>query len=72
MPLKTYDESIAVLRSSLDAARLGDADKIDAMKRLETFVRVVETKYAPVADVNAVMAHERAVSRFTRRADGVR
>jgi hypothetical protein len=62
VPLKTYDESIAVLRRSLDAARLGDADKIDAMKRLETFVRVVEKKYAPVADVNAVMAHEWAVS----------
>jgi len=63
VPLKTYDESIAVLRRSLDAARLGDPDKIDGMKRLDTFVRAVETKYAPVADVNAVTAYERAISR---------
>jgi hypothetical protein len=62
VPLKTYDESIAVLRRSLDATRLGDPDKIDGMKRLDTFVRAVEQKYAPGADFNAVTAHERAIS----------
>ena len=62
VPLKTYDESIAVLRRSLDAAKVGDTDKIDGMKRLEKFVRAVETKYAPEADFDAVMAHEHAIS----------
>src|SRR5437773_376598 len=38
IPLKTYDESIAVLRRSLDAAKLGDTDKIDGFKRLDRFV----------------------------------
>src|SRR6185312_13511158 len=37
VPLKTYDESIDVLRRSLDAARVGDTEKIDGMKRLEKF-----------------------------------
>ena len=62
VPLKTYDESIAVLRRSLDAAKLGDTDKIDGMKRLEKFVRVVEQKYSPEADFDAVLAHEHAIS----------
>lgn len=63
VPLKTYDESIAVLRRSLDAARLGDADKSDGLRRLDKFVRVVEQRYSPEADFDAVMAHEHAISK---------
>jgi hypothetical protein len=63
VPLKTYDESLSVLRTSLDAAKLGDADKLDGFRRLEKFVRAVENRYAPVADFDAVVAHERAISR---------
>ena len=44
VPLKTYDESIDVLRRSLDAAKVGDTDKIDGMKRLEKFVSAVEKR----------------------------
>jgi hypothetical protein len=63
VPLKTYDESIEVLRRSLDAARLGDTDKIDGMKRLEKFVHAVEKRYSPEADFDAVIVHERAISK---------
>src|SRR5687767_13193179 len=63
VPLKTYDESIAVLRRGLDAAKLGDSDKIDGMKRLDKFVRAIERRYAPEADFDAVMAHEHAISK---------
>lgn len=63
VPLKTYDESIAVLRRSLDAARMGDTDKIDGMKRLERFVRAVEQRYSAQADFDAALAHERAISK---------
>jgi hypothetical protein len=63
VPLKTYDESIAVLRRSLDAARVGDTDKIDGMKRLDKFVRAVEKRYSPEADFDAVMHHEHAISK---------
>jgi hypothetical protein len=63
VPLKTYDESIAVLRRGLDAAKLGDTEKIDGMKRLEKFVRAVEKTYAPEADFDAVLAHEHAISK---------
>ena len=63
VPLKTYDESIAVLRRSLDAAKVGDTDKIDGMKRLERFVQAVEKRYAPEADFDGVLAHEHAISK---------
>jgi hypothetical protein len=63
VPLKTYDESIAVLRRSLDAAKVGDTEKIDGMKRLDKFVRAIEKRYSPEADFEAVMAHEHAISK---------
>ena len=63
VPLKTYDESIAVLRRSLEAARVGDTEKIDGMKRLDTFVRAVEKRYSPEADFDSVTAHEHSISK---------
>jgi hypothetical protein len=62
VPLRTYDESIDVLRRSLDAARLGDRDKLDGMARLDRFVHGVETRRSPEADFTATVAHERAIS----------
>ena len=62
VPLKTYDESITVLRRSLDAARVGNTDKMDGMRRLDKFVRAIEKRFSPEADFDSVMAHEHAVS----------
>ena len=63
VPLKTYDESIAVLRRALDAAKLGNSDKIDGFKRLDSFVRGIEKRFSPRADFNAAMKHEREISK---------
>lgn len=63
VPLKTYDESLDVLRCSLDKARVGDTDKLDGFKRLDKFVRAVEQQCEPVADFPAVVAHEHAISK---------
>jgi hypothetical protein len=62
VPLKTYDKAIDYLRISLDAARLGDRDKLDGFRRLNQFVRSVEAELDPRADFHAVIAHERAIS----------
>ena len=62
VPLKTYDESIGVLRNALDAARVGDREKLDGFARLERFTRFVEKRCAPAADFEAAVAHERAIS----------
>ena len=62
VPLKTYDESLDFLRTSLDQAKVGHSEKLDGFRRLERFVHSVETKRKPLADFNAVIAHEKAIS----------
>lgn len=62
VPLKTYDESIAVLRKGLDRARLGDSEKVEGFKRLNRFVRAIEDRCEPAADFPAILAHENAIS----------
>lgn len=62
VPLKTYDESIAVLRHSLDRAKVGDSEKLDGFARLERFTRVVERNARPEADFDQVVAHEKSIS----------
>jgi hypothetical protein len=62
VPLKTYDQSIGVLRRALDAAKLGDTDKIDGLKRLDRFARAIERQSSPEANFEAVVETERAIS----------
>jgi uncharacterized protein len=63
VPLKTYDESLNCLRTSLELAKLGDKDRLEGFRRLEGFVRTIETRLKPEADFDAVIAHEKAISR---------
>ena len=72
VPLKTYDESLNVLRTALDRAKIGirtetgdrvsDGEKLEGFRRLERFVRAVETKRKPEADFDAVIAYENKIS----------
>jgi hypothetical protein len=62
VPLKTYDESLNFLRKSLDAAKVGHTDKVDGFRRLDRFVRMVETNLTPEADFKALVHHENAIS----------
>jgi hypothetical protein len=62
VPLKTYDESLNVLRTALDAARVGDQEKLDGFRRLNRFVERIEHTREPEADLTAVIAHENAIS----------
>jgi hypothetical protein len=62
VPLKTYDESLNVLRGALDASKVGDKEKLEGFRRLNRFVQAVEKKYEPEADLAAVIAHENAIS----------
>jgi hypothetical protein len=50
-PLKTYDESIAVRRCSLDRAKLGGCAKIECFRRFDRFVKPVEQQIEPRADL---------------------
>jgi uncharacterized protein len=73
VPLKTYDDSLNFLRTSLDhakAVRTGSSsdqvnfgrEKLEALRRLERFARSVENRLQPQANFDAVIAHERAIS----------
>jgi uncharacterized protein len=62
VPLKVYDESIAVLRRALTAAKLGRTTKLEGFERLDTFTRKIEASRAADADVDATIAHERDIS----------
>ena len=63
VPLKTYDASLAVLRTALDSAKAGDSEKLDGMRRLDKFVRAVEERRQPEADFDRIIRHEHAISR---------
>jgi len=63
VPLKVYDETIQVLRSSLEAAKVGDNLKTDGLRRLDRFLRAIEQSGAPRANFNAALAHERSISK---------
>jgi hypothetical protein len=63
VPLRVYDESISTLRRAIDLAKLGQSEKLDGMSRLDAFVRGIERRRRPEADVEATIAHERAISR---------
>ena len=62
VPLKTYDESLCILRHALDRAKIGDTDKIDGLRRLNSMVEAVEKKLRPTTDFDRVIAHERVIS----------
>ena len=62
VPLRTYDETIAVLRRGLEAARVGHTEKAGGMQRLDTFVRAIEARLSPEANFEAALEHERTIS----------
>ena len=62
VPLETYDASISALRSALDAAKVGDREKLEGFRRLEKFTRAIEKRQEPRADFDAAIAHEWAIS----------
>ena len=62
VPLKTYDESLSILRRSLDRAKVGDTEKIDGLKRLNGFVQAVERQYEPEAHFDRIVEHEHRIS----------
>jgi uncharacterized protein len=63
VPLKTYDESLGVLRRALNAARLGEMEKLDGFKRLDRLTRMVESGREPMADFEQTVDREWRISK---------
>ncbi len=62
MLLKTYDETLGVLRRALDAAKVGQTEKLEGFRRLDRLTRSIEERRAPEAEFDAVLKHEREIS----------
>ncbi|WP_332812200.1 DUF763 domain-containing protein [Sphingomonas sp.] len=61
VPLKVYDETIAVMKSAVDKARLGNEEKLGAVRRLDAQARRLE-RGAAGASVDAFIVEERRLS----------
>jgi len=61
VPLRVYDESIRVLREGVNRAKLGNTDKLDAIRCLDRLARRAEAAETCV-DFDAFLRHERATS----------
>ena len=63
VPLKIYDESIRILRDSIEKSKLGYKDKSDCIRRLHTVALNVEKNCAPEVDFDAAIHYEREHSK---------
>ena len=62
VPTKTYDETINILRTSVEKAKLGYTDKQQAIKNLSIVAREMEKDFHPEKGIEKVIAKERAES----------
>jgi hypothetical protein len=62
VPTKVYDETINILRESVEKAKIGDSDKKAAIKNLSKVTEALESDFTPNADFDKVIARERADS----------
>ena len=63
VPLKIYDESIRILRDSIEKSKLGYKDKSDCIRRLHAAALNVEQNCAPEVDFDAAIRYEREHSK---------
>jgi hypothetical protein len=58
VPLKVYDETIGVLRRAVERAKLGDGDRLAAIKRLDDQARLVDARAMRPAELARAVAAE--------------
>lgn len=63
VPLKVYDQSISILKDAVMKAKIGNHDRLDALKKLDTITRNIENTCEPDADIEKLIAHERKISK---------
>jgi len=62
VPIKVYDETINVLKTAVQKAKLNQNDKLDAIKRLDKQARQLEYHITKGPSVGEIIAHEKDVS----------
>jgi hypothetical protein len=61
VPLRVYDETLRVMRDAVARAKLGNDDRLGAMRKLDAEARRLEAQVESV-DFEGFLAHERATS----------
>ncbi len=59
VPLKVYDDTISTLQTAVYKAKIGSADKQDAIKRLSKIAQNAENNFTPNANFDEVIQKER-------------
>src|SRR5258707_8147810 len=62
VPLRTYDESLNFLRTSLARAKVGHKDTLDRLRPPAHFSHAVENPLQPKRDFAAGFTHENQIS----------
>ena len=62
VPTKIYDETIDILRAGIEKSKLGNSDKLEAIKKLHNINVRVEDNFTPNFEINQVMEEERRES----------
>ena len=59
VPLKTYDETIHILRGALDKSKIGQSEKKEAIMNLTKVAQLLEKNFEPNANFKKVIEKER-------------
>ncbi|MBV6646713.1 MAG: DUF763 domain-containing protein [Cyclobacteriaceae bacterium] len=59
VPTKTYDESIGVLKTAVNRAKMGQSDRLKAMNALTTAAQRMEQDFVPNGNLDDVIKKER-------------
>ena len=59
VPLKVYDETIAVLSRAVQKAKVGQSDKLQAIQKLSELSRMAEQSFTPNQNFDALLEKER-------------
>ena len=62
VPIKVYDETIELLKTAVEKARIGETDKKEAIKNLTLVAQSMEKNFEPNTNFNEVIAKERSES----------
>jgi hypothetical protein len=62
VPVNVYDETIGILQTAVQKAKIGQQDKQEAIKKLSALAWKAEKDFTPSGDLNSLIEKERAES----------
>jgi len=59
VPLKVYDETIGILQTAIQKAKIGQSDRIEAIRQLSTVAQRAEEHFTPAGGLDELIEKER-------------